>query len=176
MPSPALQNAAAIATIVIAVATIIYVIATVAMLLVLTKTANYAKGQLESAERSRQLSLLRDLSSQWSSPLLREARELIHKQTGGEGSFGWTKPEEAPNLTDYFKVIALANFFEDMGLLEKEGQLTLDQVEDRFSTSLVHYQKTLGRFIEEQQKEDPSVLSNFTMLAEKMTQKLSVRS
>jgi hypothetical protein len=173
MPSPCLQNAAALAT-------IVYVFATLGMLTVLIATARYAKGQLESVERARQLSCLRDLSDKWSSQLIREARQLIEKETNGgkKPLQRWIKTEpDAQDLDKHYKIIALANFFEDMGLLEKDGQLTLEQVADRFSNTILYYERLLDPLLVEQRKgnpPDPTVLVNFTKLADKLKNPLAL--
>jgi hypothetical protein len=169
LPNPNLQDVAAIATtvsayfaLVSAVAAIASAVAAFISLVILTVAAIFAGGQLRSAEKSRQLSVLQDLSDKWSSQLIREARLLVERGTDAE-------LRAAHKDERYYKILALANFFEDMGLLEKDGQLTLAQVADRFKPSVLHYEeKLLTSFFAGERDEDPAILSNFAMLANKL--------
>ena len=69
---------------------------------------------------------------------------------------------------DYFKLAALANFFEDLAILEKEGQITFDQVVDRFAPTITYYRGIYEGFITEKKKEDPEILKNFDSLSKRL--------
>lgn len=149
--------------------TVVSSLATVGILLVAGIASWWAKGQVQEGKHARQLSSLARLSDTWSSDLIRRARRIVAL---GEQNFEqvWRKLEEESS-EDYFTLVALANFFEDLAILEKEGQLTLDQVIDRFGTTLIYYHKIYEGLISEQQKEDPSVLENFDKLEKRIRER-----
>ncbi len=153
---------------VIAGATLAYAVFTLGMLVVLVIAAQYAKGQLESIERSRQLECLQHLSERWSSDITREARKIADS-AGDSARFDeiWStlKLRESD---DYFKLAALANLFEDIAILEKESQITFGQVVDRFGPTMVYYHGIYKGFIAEKQKEDPEILRNFDNLVKRI--------
>jgi hypothetical protein len=161
LPNPSLQDVAAIATAISAACAMFSAFAAFLTLAILSVAAIVAGGQLSSAEKSRTWVCLRDLSDKWSAQLIIDARLLIEKGAAAELKL-------SPADEDYYKILALANFFEDMGLLEKEGQLTLAQVADRFEPSILYYDEVLRPFFAEERKDDPTILSNFASLANKL--------
>ena len=162
-----LSDWAAIAT---ALATVVYTLATIVVLVILIRTANYAKGQWDSAEKARQFACLCEQSRQWSSDLLREARAIVDDNRDTEGVFKAFQEGDLPSK-DYFKLSALANYFEDLAILELEGQLTFDQVAERFSLTVPYYRRTLSMLITELQKDGPEVLARFVNLADRLEQR-----
>jgi len=154
-----------------AAATLAYAIFTFATLVVLVIAAFYARSQLASAKESRQLGCLTDLSQRWSSDLIRSARRLV--ESAGDDFPDFWYGLELQNSDDYFRLAALANFFEDIGILEKDGQITLEQVVDRFGPTLVYYYGIYQTFILNEQAKDPRILENFAKLAQRVNQVIS---
>ncbi len=107
-------------------------------------------------------------------PLIREARRIVDS-AGRDFDKEW-KRLETEHSTDYFTLVALANFFEDMAILEKEGQITFQQVIDRFGATISHYHGILNNFIAEKQKDDPAVLENFDRLAKRLADETRVKA
>ena len=146
--------------------TMAYALTTIIIMVIVGASAWWAKGQLEEVKRARQLDCLTTLSEKWSSDLIREARRITDA-AGANFDEIW-KTLETESSEDYFKLAALANFFEDLAILEKEGQITFEQVSDRFGPALTYYHGVLAGIITEHQKEDARVLENFDALAKRI--------
>ena len=144
--------------------TMVYAVATLLILIILGASAWWAWGQLKEVRKSRQFTCLMALSEKWSSDLIREARRIVDSAQNFDEVW---KSLEADHCDDYFKLVTLANFFEDLAILEKEGQITFEQVINRFGPTLTYYHGIYEGFIAENQKEDPSVLENFDKLAKR---------
>ena len=149
--------------------TMVYALTTIILTFVVGASAWWAKGQLVEVKRARQLDCLTNLSEKWSSDLIREARRITD-EAGANFDETW-KTLETESSDDYFSLAALANFFEDLAILEKEGQITIAQTIDRFGPTLRYYHEIFAGFITEQQKEDPRVLENFDSLARRIGEK-----
>ena len=151
--------------------TMVYALTTIIIMFIVGAAAWWAKGQLEEVKRARQLGCLTTLSEKWSSDLIREARRITDA-AGANFDETW-KTLETESSDDYFKLAELANFFEDLAILEKEGQISLAQVIDRFGPTLSYYHGIFAGFISEQQKEDPHVLENFDALTKRIEEKVT---
>lgn len=161
----------------VAIATAVYAGVTVVILVVLTAAAWYAKRQvdqatdqlryvrrqLQSTERSRRLAVLDRLAVWWESDLLRRARRLANKL--GIDLHRQLQSYNRRDAEEFYVLMALCNFFEEMGLLVKEGDLEGGTVVDRFSLSIVHYYGLFRIYIDERQKEDEDYFVNFKSLA-----------
>jgi hypothetical protein len=164
----------------IAIGTAVYAGATVGVFIFLALAAHYAKQQVDYAKeqvssfgRAMRLNLLDHLSTQWESELLREARRLANKS--GKTKLAYDLGTyDLQNAKELYILSALANFFEEMGLLVNEGNLDTKEVAERFSPSILHYCELFAEDIkakrEEQrlrgEKEDH--LIHFTRLRDKM--------
>ena len=146
--------------------TMVYALATIGIMVIVGASAWWAKGQVQEVKRARQLNCLTGLSERWSSDLIREARRIV--DTAQPNFDQVWKDLEAKHSDDYFKLAALANFFEDLGILEKEEQITFEQVIDRFGPTLTYYYEIYQGFISEKQKEDPTILENFDKLVKQI--------
>lgn len=161
--SPAISNEGWVA-----IATAVYAAATVLVLAVLALAAWYAKGQLHVAEKSRLLSALDRLSLQWESDLLREARRLANK-SGKQNLRRDLADYDSRNAEELYTLSALPNFFEEIGILIGEGQLSAKHVADRFRPSILYYYDLFSEDIAAKQKEDEEHLVHFQKLATAMS-------
>lgn len=150
-----------------AIATATYATITFLTLLVLVAAAWYAWDQVESVKRSARLNMLDSLSAQWESDLLREARRLVN-ESGKQRLGADIDVYVLRNSKELYTLAALPNFFEEMGLLVREGHLNVKDVTSRFRPSIIHYGYLFSEEIESGQKENEDHLINFKNLAAAM--------
>ena len=159
----------------IAIATATYATFTFLTLVVLVAAAWYAWDQVESVKRSARLNMLDSLSAHWESDLLREARRLVN-ESGKERLAPDLDLYVIRNSKDLYTMGALANFFEEMGLMVKEGHLNLMDVVNRFRPSILYYGDLFSEHIESGQKENEDHLVNFKNLFAAMVFASSLKS
>ncbi len=139
--------------------TAVYAVATVGVLGALVFAGGTAWHQLR-------VSVLSALVDRWDSDLLRDARRLVNDAS--ENLKQQLTQYEAENKAEYYTILALASFFEDLGILEKRSTLTIEEIADGFKASIKHYFGLFEDYINEAQTDDPSVLANFKELAGKV--------
>ena len=150
----------------IAIGTAAYAFGTGLILFVLVAAAFFARSQLGSMEKSRELSLLIRLGERWDSPILRRARRIAVR--AGKNLSRDLSRHRKRNSEEYYLLMALANFFEEMGILWKEGQVELDQLADRFRGNVLRYGRDYRQFICQLQAQSPTNFENFVRLADAM--------
>lgn len=184
--------------------TAVYAVAAVGTLAVLglgakiaVRTATAAIEQVHQTEKSREATLLVDVSRRWDNPFLADARRLA--STYGTNLAGWVQYffEEteqqarhrartgrlrrfltrapAPKARDgWFLLQRVPNFFEDMAVLESRGALSFGALQDTLGGTIVvtwDLWKDAIEYLREREGYDP-VYSKFQALAEKMRESL----
>jgi len=148
----------------IAIATAVYAFCTLLTFAVLLAAALGALRQLSLADEERRLGILLQLSSRWDSELLRKGRRLANR--AGDNLKEAIEKYEAKDDEKYYLISAVANFFEDVGIITVKRKLwSTEEARDRFGPSIKHYYKLFSDYIEEAQKIDRSILENFSKLA-----------
>lgn len=70
-------------------------------------------------------------------------------------------------------MMAVANFFEDIGIMAKSRSWSIKEAKDRFGGPVTHYYGLLKDNIKAQQETDPEFLKNFKDLATKISEEES---
>ena len=149
-------------------ATVAVAIAVIAVFsLVAALALVFAKGQLESAERTRRYQTLLDLSTRWESQLLRDARQLV-AAAGQENLASETQRYRAERLKEFWKLASLMNFFEDMGIIVAEEEDMLPAIRKRFASTAVNYYDRFQDFIVDTRKQEPNALEHWEALVGKL--------
>jgi len=149
---------------------IVTAIAAVLAFGVLIFAALYARHQLHSMEKTREAQLLADLSRRWDEELLTESRQAVGKyKNGSELS---QSLEELRNRSDeqYYVILRLPDFFEDLGLLVNKKCLSLQLAKDMFGTAVKYHYNLYKDTIENMRKiyKDQTIYKFFEDLAEEI--------
>ena len=139
--------------------TAVYAVATVGVLSALVYAGITAWHQLR-------VTVLSSLVDRWDSDLLRDARRSAN--AAADNLKDHLNKCESANSQEYYTILAVASFFEDLGILEKRGTLTVEEIADGFKASILHYHELFSAYIDEAQADDPSVLQNFRSLATRL--------
>jgi len=143
---------------------------TVAILLV---AAVFALYQLHSMESARKAQLLTDLSRRWDEEPLLESRRALKTYKDKDGRELWRalKYLEKKNHEQYYVLLIVANFYEDLAVLIKEKCLGLELVKNILGGAIRHYYDLYEVSIRELRKEyqDRSIYENFEDLAKKVS-------
>ena len=136
---------------------------------VLLFAAFYARHQLQSMERTRETQLLEDLSRRWDEELLRESRQVAEKYEDGTKLKEAVKELSEKNDKQYYVLLRLPDFFEELGLLVNYECLSPQLAKDMFGTAIqYHYTryKPTIEFLREKYK-DETIYKFFKDLANK---------
>lgn len=151
----------------IAIGTAAYATFTFLAFVVLLAAAWYAWQQVESGKKSIRINMLDRLSTQWESELLREARQIAN-ESGGERLGPVLELYDLRNAKEFYALSALANFFEELGMLVGDGHIDVEDVTSRFRMSIVYYGYLFSDYIEEGRKQNEDHLANFRRVAAAM--------
>lgn len=158
-----------------AVATSVYAGLTLAILGVLIVAAWYAKGQvsatkqaLQDAAKTRHGQFMLHLGERWTSLLLMESRKRTNEL--GEGLSAKLLEPNVEQKEEFYYLVAVAIFFEDLGNAVKKEWVTLQEADDFFGPSISRYYRFYKSYIESEQKhkKDPRILQYFRELHEKL--------
>ncbi len=106
---------------------------------VLTFAAFYARHQLHSLERTREAQLLSDLSRRWDEELLGESRQAVEKYKDGTKLKQALKELKENNNKQYYVLLRLPDFYEDLGLLVTNKCLSPQLAKDMFGTVIKYH-------------------------------------
>ncbi len=141
-------------------------VAAMATLGVLVVGAIIANVQLRHLARSSRFNAVQNLYSRFDSPEMQEARKLANRNRQ-ELTAKLTEWDEH-DADEYYKVCAIANFFEDLGMLVNDKHLILGDIRERFSGPIVRYHRMFAGYIALQQTDDPDIYRWFADLADKI--------
>lgn len=99
-------------------------VASICTLLVVLAALLLGWCQLSSMETARKAQLLTDLSRRWDEELLVESRQAANRYAGGEELASALERHDQQNTKDYYVLVRLPNFFEDLGILVSEGAIS----------------------------------------------------
>jgi len=106
---------------------------------VLLFAAFYARHQLHSMERTREAQLLEDLSRRWDEELLRESRQAVEEYKDGTKLKQALKELKDNNDKQYYVLLRLPDFFEELGLLVNYECLSPQLTKDMFGTAIEYH-------------------------------------
>ncbi len=152
--------------VVTAIGTAAYATFTFLTVLVLTGAVLYARSQVRAVEKTRRLNLLLRLAERWESLLLRRARGIVYRSGRNFGRD--IRSYKKKGGEDYFCLVALANFFEDMAILMNENQISLSEIKGRFKSAITYYYDQFEDYIRAMQKAHPTNYECFADLARKL--------
>lgn len=162
----------------VAIGTAVYAGATVGILVVLALAAWYARGQvnalresLRHAEAARHAQILTDLSRRWDeSPVIDCRKALLQFRGNGHALRDKLMALRNHWKPEYFDLIVVANFFEDLGVLVGEGILPIKVVKESLG-SAAKVQYTLHKpFIKRLQEkaQDTTIYGSFEELIRRL--------
>lgn len=122
----------------------------------------------QSEEKSRHSELLMTITQQWETDALVRARQAIAEH---EGDLAEKIEEFLENKNErYFDLIRVGNFFESIGLLVKQGYLSLTDATLLFGTVVKAYYKIYRPYIYANRDKQPDLYDNFEYLASLLTE------
>lgn len=156
-------------TVVILWPDIVTAIAAVLTIGVLLAAAVCAWLELHHIERAREAHILADLSRRWDEELLREPRQAVEKYKDGTKLEQAVKEFKENNDEQFYMLLRLPDFFEELGLLVEYDCLNLQLAKDMFGTAIkYHYTgyKPTIEFLRSEYK-DKTIYKFFEDLAKK---------
>lgn len=148
------------------IGTAVYAVFSVLTFGVLLIAAIGALRQLNLADQERRLGILLELSSRWDSATLRAARRIVN--SSGENLLKDSKKYLDSNDPKLYLLLAVANFFEDIGIVTIKRRLwSVEEASDRFGPSVVYYHDLFSDYIKDEQAKDKDdrFLEYFSKLA-----------
>ena len=148
----------------IAIGTAAYATFAFLTVLVLAIAATLALRQLQQADQERRLRIHLELSTRWDSQMLRRGRRLVNK--AGKNLKRDLSKYEANDDKRFYIILAVGNFFEDVGIVTLKRRLwSVEEARERMGASIQYYYGLFADYIEAAQKEDRSILENFSNIA-----------
>lgn len=152
-----------------AVAAVVAAVAALASLALLLLAAIYARRQLNEARRSRHAQLLMDLSRRWDEDELNASRQKAVAHQTPAGLLQAVQTLEHDNSLDFYVLLRVPNFFEDVAALEREAALSVELIRTQFKTvikdTLYHWMPTIRHF---RQHWGDGIYEGFETLAKRM--------
>jgi len=160
-------------------ATWIYAVLTLGILIVLIYAAvaplrlqakareDEAKAREEEA-KTRRAEYMVHLGERWTSPLLMESRKRTNEL--GEGLSAKLLEPNVEQKEEFYYLVAVAIFFEDLGNAVNKEWVRLEEAYDFFGPSIKLYYKLYASYIEKVQEKDENILKYFKLLAERIIQ------
>ena len=146
--------------------TAVYAAFTVFVTMVLFAAALAAVHQLVEAQTARKVQILTDLSRRWDDLVLSESRRKVNTFIGDPERLSRTlKRLDKKNRADYYVIIRVANFFEDLAILVGEDALSLELVKNSLGGPIRHYWSLFRCYILAAQEESPADFEHFARLA-----------
>ena len=126
-----------------------------------------AVSQIRSMERARQGQLLTELSRRWEE--LWECRQKANRFQGNPvGLHQALMKLERRNHRDYFALVRLPNFFEDLGILVDEDIISAELVKNSRGGQIKYYWDLYQCYIRAQQKIRSTTFENFGTLVDEL--------
>ena len=137
---------------------------------VLIFAAIYARRQLHSMERAREAQLLVDLSRRWDEEPLVQSRRAVETYKDTSELWQALKNLKKKNHEQYYVLLKVANFYEDLALLINEKCLTAELVKNMLGDAIKHYYELYEVTIKEMREKYKSsrIYENFEDLAKKV--------
>lgn len=113
--------------------------------------------QLRSMEKARHSQALLHFREVWDSPRLLRARQAVNnydEETLAEA----IDTADRENSEEYFTLIAVAEFFEDLALARYRHYVSEEDIWLKFSPSISHYYRLYRKRIEQMRKKEPKEL------------------
>ena len=122
------------------------------------------RSELHVARVDRHSNLIMQLCERWDSEWLRQGREAIWRiNKNGENLSQKIAEYGNTNICKWLELIAVANFFEDIGFLLKNGYLEpVNLIKDIWENSIKRYYTLYSHYIEQHKQEE--VYNNFEWL------------
>ena len=117
-----------------AVAAALAVVGASVTLIFVIRATRYAFVQIEEAKRTRHAEILFRIAAAWESENLVKSRKHTAKAASPQALEATVAKEYAAGSDLYYELITLPTFLEDVGLLEREGAVTIEFVYRRFGT------------------------------------------
>lgn len=102
-------------------------------------TAVIAVAQLVGMRRARRSELIISLAQMWESPSLREARQMANELADKGTLKDVIAQANKDNSKDYFVLMSIANFFDDLSAMITEGDLPPKLAKDLFGPPVKRY-------------------------------------
>jgi len=118
---------------------IVTAIAAAVTVVILIIAALYARHQLGSIERTRETQLLTDLARNWDEESLRESRQAVEKYEDGAKLKQALKELKENNDKQYYVLLRLSDFFEELELLVNYECLSPQLAKDMFGTAIKYH-------------------------------------
>ena len=106
---------------------------------ILLAAAIIAKREINCMDRTREAELLEDLSRRWDEELLRESRQAAEKYENGTKLKEAVKELSEKNDKQYYVLLRLPDFFEELGLLVNYQCLFPQLAKDMFGTAIKYH-------------------------------------
>ncbi len=134
---------------------------------ILLAAAFLAWHEVRCIERAREAQLLTDLSRRWDEELLRESRETAEKYTNGRQLRQALGNLKKNNDKEYYILLRLPSFFEDLGLLVSSQCFSRQLANDLFGTAIKYHYNRYELAIKYLRKKykDENIYKFFTDLA-----------
>jgi hypothetical protein len=113
--------------------------------------------------KRRHTGFLLDLMQTWRSDSFVEARRIVNQYAENLGEA--IEKYDKENEPEYYTLIKVANFFEDLGTLVRRGELTKQEIRDYFSESIEHYYHLYSKYIERHRQDILNLYKGFENLA-----------
>lgn len=149
-----------------AISTAVAAVTAVVAAFVLLGAVVYAGLQLRSAEKARRLQMVLNLSARWESALLREGRRLTI--AAGPNLARDMRRYKRGNRHEYLTLHSLANFFEDLSILEAEDQVKLNEIRRRFKSVTIAFHAIFLPYLNEIRKQYPNAVEHWDTLVCKL--------
>jgi len=140
-------------------------VATLVTVLVVVVAGYIARSQLRQLVKANKFAVVERLFERFDAPTMRRARRIVNRNEANLTEL--LKKWDEEDAAEYYTVVCVANFFEDLAILENEGHLTLADIEPRFASPLKWYYKLFAGYIRNEQAGDPDIYKWFRTLAEK---------
>ena len=118
---------------------IVIAIAAGLTVVILLSAALYARHEIKCIERTREAQLLTDLSRRWDEEQLQEARKAANEYDDGNKLRNALQDFQANNDPNFYKLMMIPDFFEELGLLVNSTCLNLQLANDLFGTAINHH-------------------------------------
>lgn len=116
----------------------------------------------------RHIDIILNFNRTWQSEAFTEAKVIANQNAGNLKEM--IERYDTENRKEYWLLVGIANFFEDLGTLVKKKQLNFEEVEDHFGPQIYHYYQLFKPWIEARRLERSDLYDYFKSLAEKIEQ------
>jgi hypothetical protein len=132
-----------------------------------TVGAFMAKRAVDEDSKGRHAQIAMDLGRRWDSPETASIKQLTKKWDPLELRLYWEIKNHS-NSDEYYELERFANFFEELGVLNKLKILKLDWIDETLGSAVLDYWEMWRSAIKLEQKTWPKAYENWTSLAQKI--------